>query len=102
MIVEDIVDSGNTMNRLHAYLNTLEAKSVTDVCLLVKRTPRSSGYRPCFAGFEIPDDFVVGYALDYNEYFRDLHHICVLNKAGLECFAVPEGSDNHAQEAKAF
>ncbi|CDS40029.1 hypoxanthine guanine phosphoribosyltransferase [Echinococcus multilocularis] len=98
LIVEDIVDSGKTMCRLNKYLSTLHAKSVTDACLLVKRTSRSSGYRPCFAGFEIPDHFVVGYALDYNEYFRDLHHICVLNKVGLEYFAVPEEAVNHAAE----
>lgn len=50
--------------------------------LLVKRTPRSVGYRPDFVGFEIPDKFVVGYALDYNEYFRDLNHVCVISKTG--------------------
>uniref|UniRef100_A0A8C4YIM6 Hypoxanthine-guanine phosphoribosyltransferase n=1 Tax=Gopherus evgoodei TaxID=1825980 RepID=A0A8C4YIM6_9SAUR len=50
--------------------------------LLVKRTPRSVGYRPDFVGFEVPDKFVVGYALDYNEYFRDLNHICVISETG--------------------
>lgn len=52
--------------------------------LLVKRTPRSDGFRPDYAGFEIPNLFVVGYALDYNEYFRDLNHICVINEHGKE------------------
>ena len=40
-----------------------------------------------FVGFEIPDKFVVGYALDYNEYFRDLAHICNINEHGKEKFA---------------
>lgn len=66
-------------------LNTLEKfkpKSVKVVSLLVKRTALACGYRPDYAGFEIPDHFVVGYALDYNEYFRDLPHICVINETG--------------------
>ncbi|TRZ07812.1 hypothetical protein HGM15179_019294, partial [Zosterops borbonicus] len=48
-------------------------KMVKVASLLVKRTPRSVGYWPDFVGFEVPDKFVVGYALDYNEYFRDLN-----------------------------
>ncbi|XP_041098068.1 hypoxanthine-guanine phosphoribosyltransferase-like, partial [Polyodon spathula] len=52
--------------------------------LLVKRTPRSVGYRPDFVGFEVPDKYLVGYALDYNEYFRDLNHICVISEHGKE------------------
>jgi hypoxanthine phosphoribosyltransferase len=50
--------------------------------LLVKRTSQSVGYRPDFVGFEIPDKFVVGYALDYNEYLRDLNHVCVTSETG--------------------
>ncbi|XP_060230654.1 hypoxanthine-guanine phosphoribosyltransferase-like [Meriones unguiculatus] len=56
--------------------------AVPVLCLLVRRTPRSVGYRPDFVGFEIPDKLVVGYALDYNEYFRDLNHVCVMSKTG--------------------
>ncbi|VDD75588.1 unnamed protein product [Mesocestoides corti] len=100
LIVEDIIDTGKTMTALHKYLNTLQARSVTDVSLLLKRTPLSCGYRPYFAGFEIPDDFVVGYALDYNDYFRDLHHICVINNAGMEYFAVPDDKNRLADDPK--
>ncbi|XP_032969839.1 hypoxanthine-guanine phosphoribosyltransferase-like isoform X2 [Rhinolophus ferrumequinum] len=57
-------------------------KMVKVASLLVKRTPRNVGYRPDFVGFEIPDKFVVGYALDYNEYFRDLNHVCVISETG--------------------
>lgn len=66
-------------------LHTLESykpKSVRVASLLVKRTPLSCGYKPDFTGFEVPNHFVVGYALDYNEYFRDLPHVCVINDAG--------------------
>lgn len=50
--------------------------------LLVKRVPHSSACVPDYVGFEIPNRFVVGYALDYNEYFRDLNHICVISDTG--------------------
>ncbi|KAK3526227.1 hypothetical protein QTP70_017782 [Hemibagrus guttatus] len=56
--------------------------------LFVKRTPRSSGYRPDYFGFEVPDKFLVGYALDYNEYFRDLNHICILSDRAKEKYKV--------------
>jgi len=60
--------------------------SVSVACLLRKRTPKSSGYMPHHVGFEIPDKFVIGYALDYNEIFRDLNHICVISQRGIEKF----------------
>ncbi|KAA3678681.1 hypoxanthine phosphoribosyltransferase [Paragonimus westermani] len=56
--------------------------------LLLKRLPTGILYRPDFVGFEIPDEFVVGYALDYNEHFRDLPHICVINQHGREKFRI--------------
>ena len=87
LIVEDIIDTGRTMKKLLATLNKYEPKSVKVACLLRKRTPLSDGYAPHFVGFEIPDKFVVGYALDYNEYFRDLAHICNINEHGKEKFA---------------
>ncbi|ROJ64715.1 Hypoxanthine-guanine phosphoribosyltransferase [Anabarilius grahami] len=69
---KDIVETGRTMETLLKLLNECHPKMVKVVSLLVKRTPRSSGYRPDYIGFEVPDKFLVGYALDYNEYFRDL------------------------------
>ncbi|MEQ2276991.1 hypothetical protein XENORESO_017073 [Xenotaenia resolanae] len=72
LIVEDIVETGRTMQTLLSLLSECNPKMVKVVSLLVKRTPRSSGYRPDYIGFEVPDAFLVGYALDYNEYFRDL------------------------------
>ncbi|KAJ7310408.1 hypothetical protein JRQ81_007322 [Phrynocephalus forsythii] len=73
LIVEDIIDTGKTMKTLLSLLKQYNPKMVKVASLLVKRTPRSVGYRPDFVGFEVPDKFVVGYALDYNEYFRDLN-----------------------------
>ncbi|XP_009285914.1 PREDICTED: hypoxanthine-guanine phosphoribosyltransferase [Aptenodytes forsteri] len=82
LIVEDIIDTGKTMKTLLSLLKQYNPKMVKVASLLVKRTPRSVGYRPDFVGFEVPDKFVVGYALDYNEYFRDLNHICVISETG--------------------
>ncbi|KAG7473559.1 hypoxanthine phosphoribosyltransferase 1, like [Megalops cyprinoides] len=84
LIVEDIVETGRTMQTLLSLLNGYGPKMVKVVSLLVKRTPKSSGYRPDYIGFEVPDQYLVGYALDYNEYFRDLSHICILNENGRE------------------
>lgn len=79
MIVEDIIDTGATMVHLLDRLETYSPKSVRVTSLLVKKTSKSNGYIPHYVGFAIPDAFVVGYALDYNEYFRDLDHICVIS-----------------------
>ncbi|XP_059106242.1 hypoxanthine-guanine phosphoribosyltransferase [Peromyscus eremicus] len=82
LIVEDIIDTGKTMQTLLSLVRRYNPKMVKVASLLVKRTSRSVGYRPDFVGFEIPDKFVVGYALDYNEYFRDLNHVCVISETG--------------------
>lgn len=84
LLVEDIIDTGKTMAALTAKLKTLGVKSVKVASLLVKRTPLSNGFEPEFVGFSIPDAFVVGYCLDYNERFRDLEHICVISEEGKE------------------
>uniref|UniRef100_A0A8C1C392 Hypoxanthine phosphoribosyltransferase n=1 Tax=Cyprinus carpio carpio TaxID=630221 RepID=A0A8C1C392_CYPCA len=85
---KDIVETGKTMETLLNLLNECHPKMVKVVSLLVKRTPRSSGYRPDYIGFEVPDKFLVGYALDYNEYFRDLSHICILSDRAKEKYKV--------------
>ncbi|CDS40030.1 hypoxanthine guanine phosphoribosyltransferase [Echinococcus multilocularis] len=80
LIVDDICDTGKTMVKLSDYLTEAGAKSVMTCCLLLKHTKLNIGYRPDFLGFEIPDQFIVGYAIDYNECFRDLSHICSINE----------------------
>lgn len=90
LIVEDIVDTGKTMQRLLNTLAKFEPKSVKVASLLIKRHDKGTGYRPDYVGFEIPNKFVVGYALDYNEYFRDLGHICIINENGKKKYSVPD------------
>ncbi|KAM6412524.1 phosphoribosyltransferase domain-containing protein 1 isoform 6-T6 [Pluvialis apricaria] len=69
----DIVGTGRTMKVLLNNIEKCKPKMIKVASLLVKRTSRPDGYRPDYYGFEIPDLFVVGYALDYNEHFRDLN-----------------------------
>eukprot|EP00397_Hematodinium_sp_SG-2012_P061656 GEMP01082031.1.p2 GENE.GEMP01082031.1~~GEMP01082031.1.p2 ORF type:complete len:115 (+),score=27.49 GEMP01082031.1:285-629(+) len=84
LIVEDIIDTGNTLNQFCAHLKQFEPKCVKVASLLVKRTPLNQFKGNVdFSGFSIPDDFVVGYCLDYNEHFRDLDHVCVMNESGI-------------------
>ena len=78
MIVEDIIDSGFTLACLKELLLSRGARSVTVVTLLDKRARRAYDIRPDFNCFEIPDEFVVGYGLDYDEKYRSLPYIGVL------------------------
>ncbi|KAJ3011406.1 UNVERIFIED_CONTAM: hypoxanthine phosphoribosyltransferase 1 [Siphonaria sp. JEL0065] len=82
LIVEDIVDTGVTMVALLNRLKRYEPASVRVVSMLIKRTERSNGYKPDYWGFSVPDLFVVGYGLDYNEYFREMEHICIISETG--------------------
>nr|XP_056713521.1 phosphoribosyltransferase domain-containing protein 1 isoform X2 [Euleptes europaea] len=79
---KDIVGTGRTMRALLNNIEKYKPKMIKVASLLLKRTSQPDGYRPDYYGFEIPDLFVVGYALDYNEHFRDLNHICVINNHG--------------------
>ena len=82
LVVEDIIDSGRTMTALLAKLKETQASNVSVTSLFLKRTHLSNGYVPEYVGFSIPDKFIVGYCLDYNEYFRDLDHVCIINENG--------------------
>ncbi|XP_024136447.1 phosphoribosyltransferase domain-containing protein 1 isoform X2 [Oryzias melastigma] len=82
LIVEAIVDTGKTMKALLKHVETFQPKMVKVAGLLVKRVQNMTDSLTDYIGFEIPNRFVVGYALDYNEYFRDLNHICVISKTG--------------------
>ncbi|XP_058879432.1 hypoxanthine-guanine phosphoribosyltransferase-like [Acipenser ruthenus] len=77
-LVLAIVDTGKTMKVLLNHVEKFKPKTVKVAGLLVKRITNGGGYKPDYVGFEIPNCYVVGYALDYNEYFRDLNHICLI------------------------
>lgn len=78
IIVEDILDSGNTLAFLKNYLMTKGAASVTIVTLLDKPSRRQKAITADLAGFVVPDEFVVGYGLDYAQMYRNVPYIGVL------------------------
>lgn len=78
IIVEDILDSGNTLAFLKDYFLTKGAASITIVTLLDKPSRRTKAIRADLAGFTVPDEFVVGYGLDYAQQYRNVPYIGVL------------------------
>jgi hypoxanthine phosphoribosyltransferase len=78
LIVEDIVDSGVTLSYLTHLLQQRRPRSVRIAALLDKPERRLRPVEVSYVGFKIPDEFVVGYGLDYGEKYRNLRDICVL------------------------
>jgi hypoxanthine phosphoribosyltransferase len=80
LIVDDILDSGRTLGLLRRVMEAQKPASLRLVVLLDKRKPdgRAEEVRADYAGFEIDDEFVIGYGLDYDGYYRNLPDICVL------------------------
>ncbi len=81
LVVEDIVDSGITLNYLVSVLEQRKPRSLRIVALLDKPDRRLRPVDVAYVGFQIPDEFVVGYGLDYAELYRNLSDICVLEVA---------------------
>lgn len=80
LIVEDILDSGITLSNLIKVLQSRNPKSVK-VCALLSKPSRKQVEVPLeYEGFEVPDEFVVGYGLDYAEYYRNLPFIGILKE----------------------
>jgi hypoxanthine phosphoribosyltransferase len=84
VLVEDIIDSGHTLRRLADVLDRMGAREVKVAALLDKRARRKAEFRamkPDYVGFQdCPDEFVVGYGLDYDEMFRTLPYIAALRE----------------------
>ena len=78
IIVEDILDSGVTLSYLKQYLMVRKPASITIATLMDKPARRKADIYADYSCFEIPDAFVVGYGLDYNERYRNLPYIGVL------------------------
>jgi len=78
LIIEDIVDTGLTLSYLVEYLKSRNASSVKICTLLEKPDRRKAEVDLEYVGFHIPDEFVVGYGLDYAELYRNLPFVCVL------------------------
>lgn len=84
IIIEDIIDSGNTLFHLKNMLSKRNPKSLKLCALLDKPERRETDVIPEYVGAQIPDEFVVGYGLDYAERFRDLPYIGVLSRSVYE------------------
>lgn len=80
IIIEDIIDTGYTLKFLKEYINDMKPKSLKICTLLDKKARRKVKIEADYTGFEIDDLFVVGYGLDYNQQYRNLPYIGVIEE----------------------
>ena len=78
LIVEDILDTGITLSNLVPMLKMRNPNSVKICTILDKPSRRKADIQPDYEGFQVPDEFVVGYGLDYDEKYRNLPYVGVL------------------------
>jgi len=79
LIVDDIVDSGNTLSQLSAIMQARQPASIKVCTFLNKPSRRQIDFNPDFNGFIVPDEFIVGYGLDYAGHYRQLPYLGILN-----------------------
>ena len=84
LIVEDIIDSGNTLNFITKYFGAQNAASVKICTMLSKPDRRVVDIPVDYVGMEVPDEFVIGYGLDYAERYRQLPYVGVLKRSVYE------------------
>ncbi len=80
LLVDDIFDTGRTLERLIKIVHERGARSVKSAMLLRKQRTHDVPLRPDFVAFEIPDEFVVGYGLDYRDMYRNLPYLAILDE----------------------
>lgn len=78
LIIDDVLDTGNTLAKITEVVLKMNPASLKTCVLLDKQTPRKVDFNADYVGFEIPDEFVVGYGLDFAERYRQLPYIGVL------------------------
>lgn len=84
LIVEDIVDTGLTLNYICDILRNRNPKTLKIACLLDKPSRRRTNTVPDYIGYSVADEFIVGYGLDYAEYYREYPAICILEPSVYE------------------
>ncbi len=84
VILEDIIDSGNTLSHTIAYLKSKNPASLKICTLLDKPSRRKVELVADYTGFTVPDEFVVGYGLDYAEHYRNLPYVGILKRSVYE------------------
>ncbi len=80
VVIDDILDSGNTLRLVKEVIQKRNPISLRTCVLLRKKIPSAMSFHVDYAAFDIPDEFVVGYGLDYNDYYRNLPDIVTLKK----------------------
>ena len=80
LIVDDIIDSGHTMKKVVEFINMKGPKSVKTCCMLDKPSRREADIAPDYVGFTIPDVFIVGYGLNYGDFYRNIPYIFTFDK----------------------
>jgi len=75
LLVEDIIDTGKTFKEILTHLKSRHPSSLKTCCLLDKKECRKISIQPDYYGFIIPNEFVVGYGMDYNNYYRNMPYI---------------------------
>jgi hypoxanthine phosphoribosyltransferase len=83
LVVDDIFDTGQTLLKLSEQLGTLQPATLRLAVLLRKQGRQRVAIEPDYVGFEIPDEFVVGYGLDYQDEYRNLPYVASLEAAEL-------------------
>jgi hypoxanthine phosphoribosyltransferase len=84
LVVDDIFDTGHTLLEVLSFLDELGPRSVRTAVLVLKKGKQQVEMRPDYVGFEIPDVFVVGYGLDYNDAYRNLPFLAALEPQDIE------------------
>lgn len=91
LLIDDIFDTGRTLERLMDDMRQLGANDVRSAVLLKKKRDHDVQMRPDFVAFEIPDEFVVGYGLDYQDMYRNLPFLGVMEASDLELHHAQHG-----------
>ena len=84
LLVDDIFDTGHTLVQVIERMRAMGPSSIRSAVLLAKQGRQEVDAKPDFAGFQIPDEFVVGYGLDYGDLYRNLPYVAALDPEDIE------------------
>lgn len=84
IVVEDILDTGTTLAAIVPMIREQASPASVEVCTLLDKRLPTKQYHAKYVGFSIPEKFIVGYGLDYNELYRDLKDIFVISRRGID------------------
>lgn len=93
LVLDDIFDTGHTLLEVLSLLDEYKPKSLRSAVLILKRGKQRVNLQPDYVGLEIPDVFVVGYGLDYNDAYRNLPYLAALESQDIE----PPASSPHPE-----